>query len=81
MRDLKLIWDFKGPAATGTANHHLVHLKEYLELHQIPFIATGVASISTNHTMAYVAINEQYMPKLRDELKPHRGQLWTSQNH
>ena len=29
MRKLKLIWDFRGPDALKTAEHHEIHLKEY----------------------------------------------------
>ena len=32
MRNLKLIWDFKGPDALKIAQHHEIHLKEYIEL-------------------------------------------------
>ena len=76
MRDLKLIWDFKGPAGQGTAQHHLIHLQEYLDQNAIPYIDTGVDVLSPNHSLAYVALNEQYMSSVRDTLKPHRGQLW-----
>ena len=31
MRKIKLIWDFRGEAAAKTAEHHDIHLNEYLE--------------------------------------------------
>ena len=31
MRKIKLIWDFRGQAAAKTAEHHEIHLKEFLE--------------------------------------------------
>ena len=36
MRQIKLIWDFRGQAAAKTAEHHEIHLKEFLdkEIHQ-----------------------------------------------
>ncbi|SFS67941.1 hypothetical protein SAMN04487906_1309 [Zhouia amylolytica] len=77
MKKIKLIWDFRGPAAKKTAEHHLIHLQEYLALENIPFIVTDIESLSEFHTIAYIAVEEIYMKKIRDELKPHRGQLYT----
>ena len=34
-RKIKLIWDFRGEVATKTAEHHDIHLKEYLEKEKI----------------------------------------------
>ena len=28
---LKLIWDFRGPDAKHIAEHHAIHLREYVE--------------------------------------------------
>ena len=77
MRKLKLIWDFKGPDSMKTAEHHLIHLKEYVQLKDFDFIATGTESISMTHHIAYAAVEEPNMISVRDELRPHRGQLWT----
>lgn len=79
MRNLKLIWDFKGPDSKKIAEHHLIHLNEYAAMKDIKFIATGTEEISKMHSIAYAAINEEKMPQVRDDLKPHRGQLWTKE--
>lgn len=78
MKYLKLIWDFKGPDAHLTANHHLIHLKEYVSLHEISSPESGIEDLSASHTYAFVVVNETDMPQLRDQLKPHRGKLWTA---
>ena len=31
-KKIKLIWDFRGPSALQTAEHHALHLNEYLNL-------------------------------------------------
>ena len=31
-RQIKLIWDFKGPDALETAKHHCIHLKEFAQI-------------------------------------------------
>ena len=77
MRKLKLIWDFKGPDGKKTAEHHLIHLKEYVQRKNFEFIATGTESLSEMHHIAFAAVEEKDMIEVRDELRPHRGQLWT----
>jgi hypothetical protein len=80
MRNLKLIWDFRGPDAQKTAEHHLIHLDEYLEREKIEVIESDVEKLTDVHSIAFIACSENVMPKLRDELKPHRGQLYISEN-
>ena len=40
-RKIKLIWDFRGPVAAKTAEHHEIHLKEYIILEKLPLNITG----------------------------------------
>ncbi|TYA84268.1 hypothetical protein [Seonamhaeicola marinus] len=77
MRQLKLIWDFKGPDAFKIAEHHVIHLKEYINLEGLELNITGVERISDFHTIAFLVVPENEMPKVRDALKPHRGQVYT----
>ncbi len=76
MRQLKLIWDFKGPEALRTAEHHHIHLKEYIDIENLNINITGFESLSEFHAIAYIVINEQEMKPVRDALKPHRGQVY-----
>lgn len=75
MRKLKLIWDFRGPNAERTAQHHELHLKEYLKVENIVYEDTGQHNIHEFHSVAFVIVNENVMQKVRDDLKPHRGQV------
>ncbi|MBU2928338.1 hypothetical protein [Winogradskyella psychrotolerans] len=77
MRKLKLIWDFKGPAGQKTAEHHLIHLKEYIEMNSLDITITGVESLSNMHSLAYLVVDEADMKPIRDRLKPHRGQVYS----
>jgi hypothetical protein len=77
LKYLQLIWDFKGPDAAPTAQHHLIHLNEYTKANQIKDYEHGVKQLSDLHHYAYVVVSEADMPTLRDQLKPHRGKLWT----
>ena len=73
-RDIKLIWDFKGEVAQKTAEHHVIHLKEYVALENPSIDLIGQETISELHTIAYMIVSEEEMRKLRDILKPHRGE-------
>ncbi|GAA4245121.1 MULTISPECIES: hypothetical protein [Winogradskyella] len=77
MRKLKLIWDFRGPAGQKTAEHHLIHLKEYIAINKLNITITGVESISDMHSLAYLIVDESEMKPIRDALKPHRGQVYS----
>lgn len=69
----KLFWDFRGPAAQQTANHHLIHLKEYFNNQQITARDTGVESNSPSWFSAYCVVTMEQVETLRNALKPHRG--------
>ena len=76
MRQLKLIWDFRGPDALEIAEHHEIHLKEYIKSQQISLNITGFESVSTLQAIAFMVVNEDEMKPVRDALKPHRGQIY-----
>lgn len=76
MCHLKLIWDFRGPASQKTAEHHLIHLKEYIVINNLNIEITGVEIINEMHSLAYLVVPENEMIPIRDALKPHRGQIY-----
>lgn len=77
MRKLKLIWDFRGPNAHKTAQHHEIHLKEYIAIEKLNLNITGVETLSEHHSTAFLVVDEDQMKPIRDALKPHRGQVYT----
>jgi hypothetical protein len=76
MRKIKLIWDFKGPDSAKIAEHHEIHLKEYLTIEKLPYNLTGVEVINEFYAIAYMVVTDDYMIAVRDALKPHRGELY-----
>lgn len=76
MRKIKLIWDFRGPAAAKTAEHHEIHLKEYIEMEKIPLNLTGFEISNEMHAIAFMVVTDEYMIPVRDALKPHRGEIY-----
>jgi len=77
MRQLKLIWDFRGPVSAKTAEHHEIHLKDYAKIEAITPVITGFEIFSEMHAIAYIVVNESIMKPVRDALKPHRGEVYT----
>lgn len=76
MRQIKLIWDFRGPAGAKTAEHHEIHLKEYIQIEKLPINITGFEEITDMHAIAWMVVNESDMITVRDALKPHRGEVF-----
>lgn len=75
-RKIKLIWDFRGPAAEKTAIHHEKHLKEYIDLEKVALNITGHLQINDLHSLAFMVVAEEQMLKFRDALKPHRAEVY-----
>ena len=71
---IKLIWDLHGPDAKPTAEHHVIHLKEYIAREKLELIESGVEEVTSAHSLAYMVIKEINMIQVRDALKPHRGE-------
>lgn len=76
MRQIKLIWDFRGQMAAKIAEHHEIHLKEYITIEKFPINVTGFEIISDVHAIAFMLVTDENMIQVRDNLKPHRGELY-----
>ncbi|MBL7885145.1 MAG: hypothetical protein JNJ52_00215 [Flavobacterium sp.] len=76
LRRIKLIWDFRGPASAKTAEHHEIHLKEYIAIERLPISITGFEVLNEMHAIAYMVVTDEHMIQVRDALKPHRGELY-----
>lgn len=75
-RKIKLIWDFRGPASAKTAEHHEIHLKEFIEAEQLPLNITGFEIYNEMYAIAFMVVTDENMNAVRDALKPHRGELY-----
>ncbi len=75
-RQIKLIWDFRGSTSAKTAEHHEIHLKEYLLARNYSLKITGFEIINEMHAVAYLVVEEKDIIQFRDELKPHRGEVY-----
>ena len=78
-RKIKLIWDFRGEVAAKTAEHHEIHLKEYIAIEKLPIEITGFELINEMYAIAFMVVTDEHMIQVRDALKPHRGELYIIQ--
>ncbi len=76
MESVKLIWEFRGPNAKPTAEHHVVHLKEFVEAEKLEHTLCDSETISEFFSKAFLVVEKKHMNDLRERLKPHRGQLY-----
>ena len=72
-RKIKLIWQFSGADALKIADHHLVHLNEYIFREEIDVIDKGTELINEFSSISFVIIENSLVEKLRMALKPHKG--------
>jgi hypothetical protein len=75
-RLIKLIWDFRGEASAKTAEHHEIHLKQYIAIEKLPISITGFEVKNEMHAIAFMVVNEGNMIQVRNALKPHRGEIY-----
>jgi hypothetical protein len=59
--------------ALKIADHHLVHLNEYLLKEEIDVIDKGTELINDFSAIAFIIIDNSLVEKLRVALKPHKG--------
>jgi hypothetical protein len=76
-RKIKLIWDFRGPASAKTAEHHEIHLKEFIVAEKLPLNITGFEVYNEMYACAFMVVTDEHMIPVRDALKPHRGEIYT----
>ena len=69
----QLIWNFNGKDGLKTAEHHLVHLKEFAQMEALPILKSGVNKTSPLSCEAYIIVEMEWVEKLRTQLKPHKG--------
>ena len=68
-----MIWDFHGPHAQGTAEHHAIHLKQFADKESIDIRSHGSERLSDAHHIAFLVVQRKDMIPVRDALRPNRA--------
>ena len=71
----KLVWIFSGEGALKTAEHHLIHLKEYSHIEKVDVIKFGTEEQTEFISIAFIIVARDLVDDLRQSLKPHKGFL------
>ena len=71
----KLVWIFSGEGALKTAEHHLMHLKEYSHKEKVDVIEVGTEEQTEFIAIAFMIVAKDLVNDLRQSLKPHKGFL------
>lgn len=74
-----MIWDFRGPASSKTAEHHEIHLKEFITTEKLSINITGFEIYNEMYAIAFIVVSDENMLAVRDALKPHRGEIFSEQ--
>jgi hypothetical protein len=77
-KEIKLIWDFRGPSSGKIAEHHEIHLKEYILAENLSPNITGFEVLNEMYAIAFMVVTDKTMIQVRDALKPHRGEVFPS---
>ena len=76
MERVKMIWDFRGPNAQQIAEHHKIHLDEFIEIKNLKDTFTATECVSDMYCMAFMIVPSPEVDALRKILHPHRGQRY-----
>ena len=71
----KLVWSFSGEGALKTAEHHLIHLKQYSKSENVEVIEFGTEQQTKFIAIAFMIVTKDLVNDLRQSLKPHQGFL------
>ena len=71
----KLVWSFSGEGALKTAEHHLIHLKQYSKSENVEVIEFGTEQQTQFIAIAFIVVAKDLVNDLRQSLKPHQGFL------
>ena len=66
-------WDFFGPRAEGTAQHFLLHLREFLKKNDCPEMPTGLRAEGPGHHAVFCAPPPDFQVAIERSLRPRRA--------
>ena len=71
----KLVWIFSGEGALKTAEHQLIHLKDYSHREKVDVIEFGTEEQTKFIAISFMVVAKDLVNNLQKSLKPHKGFL------
>lgn len=68
----RLLWDYYGPDARGTAEHFVAHLGEFLRKNGLEAAPRGVMAEAHGHASAWVDVPDDEAERVTRALRPKR---------
>jgi hypothetical protein len=68
----RFFWDFFGPRADGTAQHFLLHLREFLAKNACPEMPVGLQSEGPGHQSVFCCPPPELEAAIERSLRPRR---------
>tara|TARA_B100000809_G_C14913464_1_gene450707 strand:- start:529 stop:768 length:240 start_codon:yes stop_codon:yes gene_type:complete len=75
-RIIKLVWEFRGGDALGTAQHHIIHLKNFSKKEMLAFYESDIEIISERFVVAFLKVEEADAQRIYGMVKPDRGEVF-----
>lgn len=69
---IRLVWDFFGPDARGTAMHHAIHLREFMTREGIEGVVYGQGAEVEGHFASWCEVEAHLAPRIAKVLRPQR---------
>jgi hypothetical protein len=67
------LWDFFGSRAEGTAQHFLLHLRQFLQQNHCPDMPTGLRSEGAGHQAVFCSPPVEFQSAIERSLRPRRS--------
>lgn len=74
-RIIKLVWEFRGQDALGTAKHHVIHLNDFSKKENLSFYEANIEEIAEGFVIAFLKVEEPDAQRIYSMVKPDRGEV------
>ena len=74
-KKIKMVWNFTGIDAFKIANHHIIHVREYMVSNDITMFDEGTVEVNDYAANSFIVIDSTNLEKVKNDLKPHQGFL------
>ena len=74
-KKIKIVWKFTGVDALKIADHHIIHVKEYMVSNDITMFEEGTEEVNDYAANSFIVIDSINLEKVKNDLKPHQAFL------